>query len=222
MRRVPILMLFCASLLFGQAQPQTPSMVTITGASFMVGPSKHLLANGTITFTPTDMAGNPILSEFGGPVQNVPAGQILPQGTSAFIVNGAITTDINGGVFQVADSELAFPANLCYTVTIRDTGAHPPYSFPPYKCVQPTANNTWCTSGVCNFDMFQYTQNPLVEIQGGPTPDIVDTSGQQVAIGVPVDIGVPWPAHFDFRLAPAEHDGDHAVRGELVDLCKQP
>ena len=78
------------------------------------------------------------------------------------VSNGVIQTTLNGntlGPMMLPDTAHSGPENLCLSVTLRDpsggyiigTGGTQRSG---YSCVQPTANNSWCTSGVCNFDNY--------------------------------------------------------------------
>ena len=132
------------------AQAQT---VTIAASNINGGGGGQLLPAGTICFTP---AGAPATGyqigstgQAGGPI-------------CRDVLIGVIQTTLNGntlGTMTVADTALTLPANLCYNVTVRDpSGAYilgtAGTQRSGYSCVQPTANNSWCTSGACNFDLY--------------------------------------------------------------------
>jgi hypothetical protein len=76
--------------------------------------------------------------------------------------NGAILTTLNGtviGPMMLADTQLSAPENMCFAATVRDPAGNycigAPGARPSgYSCVQPTANNSWCASGTCDFDNY--------------------------------------------------------------------
>lgn len=109
---------------------------------------------------------------------------------------GAILTTLGSspmGPMQVADTNLSAPQNVCYVATLRDVngtiilGGNAPFS--GYGCVQPAANNSWCSSGTCDFD--DYTPS-LVNLPLGPTlPYLtVGTLNVTTCIGCSAGIGV--------------------------------
>ena len=61
---------------------------------------------------------------------------------------------VSNGVFSLTlpDTSLGNPANVCYNVTAQ--AGNRQIVGPGYSCVQPAANNSWCTNGACNFDNY--------------------------------------------------------------------
>jgi len=129
---------------------------TVTFAASNIREGDQLLLAGTICATPS----GPVATGF----------QIGSTGQTGApvcrdVTNGVIQTTLNGntlGTMTLADTGLSSPVNPCYNVTVRDpsgayiigtAGTQPS----GYSCVQPTANNSWCTSGACNFDLYQPT-----------------------------------------------------------------
>lgn len=125
--------------------------VTFTASNIREG--DQLLPAGTICATPS----GPVATGF----------QIGSTGQTGApvcrdVTNGVIQATLNGntlGTMTLADTGLSSPVNACYNVTVRDpSGAYIIGSAGTqrsgYSCVQPTANNSWCTSGACNFDNY--------------------------------------------------------------------
>ena len=126
------------------------------------------LANGTITFTPTNNNGSPVSYRVNG------NGQAISSPVSTLVTNGVFS-------IQLADTSQTAPANICYAVTIRNNANGKQILGPGYSCVQPsgsgpavTGGNAFCTAagvglgGSCNFDNFSPNMAPLVTIQTGP------------------------------------------------------
>jgi len=143
-----VLLLLLLALL---APAATAQMVSFTASNIREG--DQLLAAGTVCATPAGAVATGFqigsTGQTGAPV-------------CRDVTNGVIQTTLNGnplGTMMLADTQLSLPANLCYSVTVRDpSGAYvigaAGAQRSGYSCVQPTANNSWCASGVCNFDKY--------------------------------------------------------------------
>ena len=145
----------------GSARAQTGT-VTVS-ASHLGGPTP---VTGTITFQPVASDGiTAISAKLSG------GGITTKKPITATVTAGAFTMP------NVIDTSLSNPVNVCYTVTVRDTTGLQNLG-PGFTCVQPAANNVWCTSGVCNFDNYIPNLGSLALSQpGGPGP-----SAYQVAV----------------------------------------
>jgi hypothetical protein len=161
--------LFVAISLFPlSAAAQSQSFATVTASQLYNSSDGKLIQAGTICFSPVDQYTRSIsFSLLGG-------GVVSRAAACANIVNGAITTDVNGGTFQLANTQETSPENVCYNVTAYDTSSGSATvafgdgsaSFNSgYNCVQ--MNSTWCsTSGnsySCDFDKVAPSQ-PTIPI----------------------------------------------------------
>ncbi|MGB8887125.1 MAG: hypothetical protein WCC87_10410 [Candidatus Korobacteraceae bacterium] len=145
-------LLFALLLSATFAVPAVAQFTTVTGSNVDAGNQPAGIV-WTLCFAPTGVPGK------GFHVGST--GQASGQPICRDVENGVILTTLRGtvlGPMQVADTSLSAPANLCYVVTLRDDngniilGGAAPYS--GYGCVQPAANNAWCSSGTCNFDTY--------------------------------------------------------------------
>lgn len=107
----------------------------------------------------------------GTPVSILSEGQQGPDPFSATVTDGVFS-------ILVPDTQLSYPLNVCYSVTIIDnvTGEH--RSGPGYGCVQPagsgpcvTGSQAWCTApgslqgGTANFDIYPLNLAALLLVQ---------------------------------------------------------
>jgi hypothetical protein len=122
-----VLLLLTAPLLGAQS-------VTISASNQSDGGAA---AYGKICWAPTLPNGAPTTYHLPG------GGQSGTSPQCATVTSGAFT-------LQAADTALTSPQNICFRVTLT-TGRGQVMLDP---CVQPTANNYWCTSGTCNFDAY--------------------------------------------------------------------
>ncbi len=126
-------------------------LVTVTASNINDG--GQLLPTGTICFAPV-----------GAPATGYHIGSTGQSGAGICrdVATGVIMTTLNGvviGPMMVADTLLSAPVNLCYNVTVRDSAGNyiigaTSAQRTGYGCVQPTANNSWCSGGICNFDNY--------------------------------------------------------------------
>lgn len=151
--------------------PAWGQLVSFT-ASNIQDSSGNKLAHGVIRLAPADNSGNPVAYRIGS------SGQSTMAPIYRDVTNGVIMTTYKGvtlGALQLADSTLTSPANVCFKVTATDsTGQVVLGSYAGHKsgydCVQPAANvSPWCTSGVCNFDLYPPNLAPIALVQSGPT-----------------------------------------------------
>ncbi len=147
------------AILLLAALPASAQQVTITAEHLM---NRGQPLTGTITFTAAGMSGRGFhvgsTGQFGGPV-------------ARDVANGAILTTLHGvemGVLMLPDTSLSAPPNVCFSVTTGDANGGYVFGGPlsGYACVQPSANNDWCSAGVCNFD--NYTPN-IATLPLGPS-----------------------------------------------------
>ncbi len=125
----------------------------------------------TVTVSSSDLGGTDPIS---GTITFQPA---LSDGTlaSAHLSGGGITSrfaktaTVTAGVFsiRVADTSTTNPVNLCYSVTVHTANGYQSLG-PGFTCVQPAANNYWCTAGICNFDAYLPSVPGLAVISAGP------------------------------------------------------
>lgn len=112
-----------------------------------------VIANATINFSPVNNNGQAISFRVGASG----GGQVGPMPFTALVIKGAFT-------LLVPDTALTSPANVCYNVTIVDNVTGNLLTAAGYTCVQPTANNSWCASQVCNFDSYPPSLPPNATI----------------------------------------------------------
>jgi len=145
----------------------TSPAVTLTASYINVGGGTPLV-NGMLCVTPVDAANHPLpASRRGGSW----GGALTSEASCASITNGVLASG-----FQVADTALTTPTNICLRITITDANQNnrQVYMAP---CVQPasTGQSSWCsTSGgstTCNFDNYQPNLAPLALVQVGPQGD---------------------------------------------------
>lgn len=123
-----------------------------------------LIANGTVSFAPVGNTG--VATSFR--VGSATGGQAGPDPWTAAVTNGAFT-------ILVPDSVLAYPTEVCYSITITDNASGNSILGPGYTCVQPagsggaiSGSQAWCTAGTggagatCNFDNFLPVLTPNV------------------------------------------------------------
>ena len=132
--------------------------VTVT-ASKLGGPFP---ITGTITFQPTLSNATPASAMIGG------GGLMAAQPLTATVTGGAFT------LTGVLDTSASSPQNVCYKVTIT-TGNRLQALGPGYSCVQPAANNQWCSSGICDFDNYIPSLTGLAQVVPGQKGDKGDT-----------------------------------------------
>jgi hypothetical protein len=146
-----------SALLFGMALAASGQTVTVTGSHL----GADLPVNGTITFAPVAADGvTPISARLGSST----GATLVRTPRVASVTNGAFT------LTNVPDTSLTIPKNICFAVTVRSNNGLQMLG-PGYSCVQPAANNSWCTSGVCNFDLL------------APNLPALPTQGITLAIG---------------------------------------
>jgi hypothetical protein len=135
-------------------EPWAPAQTVTVTASHFGGPTP---VTGVITWQPTMCDGKTPASARVGTNLGITSRQ-------------AQTAAITNGVFSISgilDTSVSTPQNLCYTVTATSSnGAN--LLGPGFTRVQPAANNTWCSSGVCNFDLFPPNLAPMALSQQGP------------------------------------------------------
>jgi hypothetical protein len=130
-----------------------------------------LIAHGTVSFTPVSNGGQPLSFRVGSSV----GGQAGPDPWTAPVTAGAFS-------ILVPDSVMAFPTNVCYSVTITDNASGDVLSGPGYMCVQPadtggavSGSQAWCTPGgggsgaACDWDAYPPNEAALAVTQPGPT-----------------------------------------------------
>ncbi|MBB5059096.1 hypothetical protein HDF16_003819 [Granulicella aggregans] len=145
-RSIAIFALFlCAAL----AGAQT---VTIS-ASHLGGPRP---VTGTITWQPVLNDGTNASARLSG------GGITTTQPLTAAVVSGAFTLP------NVPDTSSTNPQNVCFVVTVRSQSGLQALG-KGFSCVQPAANNTWCSAGVCNFDNYIPSGPNLPLASVGPT-----------------------------------------------------
>jgi hypothetical protein len=103
-------------------------------------------ANGTVYFAPVLATGQAASYHRPG------GGTASVTPLQAAVVNGGFT-------LVMPDSSLTTPSNLCFSTSL--VTANGQVIGPGYGCVQPAANNYWCTSGVCNFDNYTPGLSPI-------------------------------------------------------------
>lgn len=174
-------------------------MVTVHGSKLT--DSTGASVSGTLTFRPVTSTGQPIGYKKGGGGQASTA---------------PIAVAVAAGVFsvQLPDTSLTNPLNVCFSATLSSTGTG--YGLGAgYACVQPAANNSWCTSGDCNFDNFvpstpglalglQYVtsvngQTGVVVIPAGSLGDS-DVTGQTASQGT-VNLVGTVPSSGKYRIS---------------------
>jgi hypothetical protein len=143
--------LFLLVALVGSAAAQ---YTTVTASAIQDG-TGATLQTGSICFDAVDPLGNEISYKAGG------GGQAVRGEVCRDVLNGAIQTTYKGvakGTFQVADTTLTVPANICYAATVKTAagrvvlGSQPVYPDSPsgYDCLQPSGTTF-------NFDAYPPT-----------------------------------------------------------------
>jgi hypothetical protein len=176
-----------AVTLLALAMPAAAQLVTITASNMGAG-AQPAGAVWTFCMQPTGVPGKGFMVGSGG--------QATGQQVCRDVAGGVILTTLGGvtiGPMLTADTNLSSPQNLCYVATLRDVngaiilGGNAPYS--GYGCVQPAANNSWCSSGTCDFD--DYTPN-IASLPLGPTLPYLTVGMLDVTtcIGCSAGIGV--------------------------------
>jgi len=136
--------LFCAAL------PACAQTVTFKASYLYDGQNP---AYGTLTLTPVTTTGQPASYHRPG------GGQASITPLSISVQNGAFT------LAGVPDTALTTPANVCFKAILSTQNGSQVLG-PGYACLQPTANNSWCTGGVCNLDNYLPGIPPLATIGG--------------------------------------------------------
>jgi hypothetical protein len=122
------------------ASAQAPAGYVTVSGSHLTDFSGNLVSGATLTWIPVDANGHPISARI-----NTSGGQGLTKPVTVTVASGAFS-------LVLADTSLTSPVNVCYQVTETDVASGDTYL--SYPCVQPAANNSWCTSGACNFDAY--------------------------------------------------------------------
>ena len=136
----------------------TASAQTVTvKASHLGGPNP---ITGTISF-------QPVWSQWGS--QGQPASALLSGGNGLTSKQALVTSVLNGAfsLSGLVDTSTSTPTNMCYAVTVRSTDGTQILG-PGLDCIQPSMNNSWCSAGVCNFDVYPPNLAPLAIVQEGP------------------------------------------------------
>lgn len=135
----------------------TPALgQTVTVSASHLGGARPV--TGVVTFQPALADGTPASARISS------GGITTRQPLTATVTAGAFTLP------NVPDTALSTPANLCYSVSVRSQNGLQVLG-PGFSCVQPAANNSWCTSGVCNFDSFTPNLAALaLTVPGAPGP----------------------------------------------------
>jgi hypothetical protein len=129
--------------------PCTAQMVTVTASH--IADRGAPLAAGTWCATPMGAAGKGFHV---GSTGNVTGSPVCRD-----VVSGVIATTLGGvevGALPLADTSLTAPLHVAYGITIRDANGAYVLGGPlsGYTSVQPSANNSWCAAGVCNWDLY--------------------------------------------------------------------
>ncbi len=172
------LRLLCAALaLCASAFAQTG--YTTVSAAHLQDATGTLLANATITFTPTNNAGGAISFRVGGA-----GGQSIGYPVSTLVTNGVFS-------ISLADTTLTDPVNVCYAVTLTSNISGKALPFPGYNCIQPSGS-TW------NFDTYVPDSAPNAIVVVGPTGPVgpacatgSGTCNMTVPISLPNDTFLP-------------------------------
>ena len=165
--------------------------------------ANHPLSNGRACLQATTSSGVPI--SFRAAVGPGAGGQIINAPYCTAVTNGAWS------ISNIPDTALTSPVNVCLKLTVKDLSTNqyvvgPGTTAQPsgYQCLQPTQNNSWCISGVCDVDNFLPNLAPLVTEtvgigvpMGGTTNQILrklsgvnyDTGWEDPSIGVGVPEG---------------------------------
>ncbi len=132
-------------LLLASAFAQAPPPFMNVTASSIYGTGGNLLPAGTMIWQAVDGTGAPISYQVGG------GGQQISFPTVCTITTGALIAPC-----RVANTSITNPLNVCFSVTIKDSGNKIVLGGPQsgYTCAQPQTSNFWCSSGSCNFDQF--------------------------------------------------------------------
>jgi hypothetical protein len=136
----------CALALTARAQT-----VTVNATQLYDGAAP---ANGTIYFAPALSTGTAASYHRPG------GGTASVTPVSAPVTNGAFT-------LTLPDTSLTSPTNICFSASLV-TGSGQVLGA-GYSCMQPTANNSWCASGICNFDNYVPATSPQPTINYVPT-----------------------------------------------------
>jgi hypothetical protein len=144
----------CAS-----ASAQAPSGYVTVSGSHLTDFGGNLISSATLTFAPVDANGHPLSARI-----NASGGQGITKPVTVTVASGAFS-------IVLADTSLTSPVNVCYQVTETDVASGDTYL--SYPCVQPAANNSWCTSGACNFDAY----GPSVPAIPPAQPFVVSING---------------------------------------------
>lgn len=123
-----------------QCLAQAPAGYVTVSGSHLTDFSGNLISSATLTFAPVDANGHPLSARISSS-----GGQGITKPIAVHVTNGAFS-------IILADTSLTSPVNVCYQATEADIASGDTYL--SYPCVQPAANNTWCTSGACNFDAY--------------------------------------------------------------------
>ncbi len=126
---------------------------------------------GTITFQPTLLDGTAASATIAGGY-----GVMAKQPLTAPVTRGAFTLP------DVLDTSASNPVNVCYKVTVTTNNRLQSLG-PGYECVQPAANKApWCSSGICNFDVYLPSVAALA-------PAVAGAKGDTGATGLPGPAG---------------------------------
>lgn len=174
--RLRILTAFVAAAAFcaiGAAPVSAQTGYMAISSSHLTDFSGSAINNATITWAPTNNAGQPISAHIGSSGGG--------QG-----ITSALTVNVASGAFSVtvADTVLTSPANVCYNVTVIDNSTG--NILLNYPCVQPgsTGQTSWCTTTTCNFDAYTPPIPANTTIATGP-------QGPQGPAGPNCSVGSP-------------------------------
>jgi hypothetical protein len=157
------IILFVTCLLLAVPAFAQSTLVNVIGSqlSDSRGTSGGLLNNATITFAPVLSDGTPASFRRG-----VGGGQVVITPVSAGVSDGSFS-------LVVADTNLANPRNICYSVTITDNVTGASLLGGGYSCVQPSNTQSWCgvsgSTTTCNFDAYDANIAPLAQVEVGVT-----------------------------------------------------
>jgi len=152
-------------------------MVTVYGSGIKDA-TGTLLPSGAFYWQPADAHGNPANFRFGN------GGQGERTAATAPVINGAFT-------IQLPDTSLTTAQGLCGVVTVRTAVGSVVLGSKGYgyDCVQPAANNYWCTNGSCNFDLYQPNVMPIPPAPTAPGITGVPTVGNCAKFTTSTQIG---------------------------------
>lgn len=153
MRRAILIALLCA--LCGITAGAQTVMLTASHTRTLNG----TLFTGKLCMVPANNNGAVIPFQYGGSGGG--------QGTTHEVCFQVTAGALWGGV-SVPDTNLTNPQNLClYTRLVDPTQPPAKQNVGLYPCLQPAANNSWCSAGTCNLDNYAPSLTALVAQQTG-------------------------------------------------------